>query len=388
MKLLQLVEAAAAGVGRHVIDLTEGLLARGHEVHVLYSPLRCDSVFDADLSRLKVYPQLHAMPLRIDRAPAARDFAAMYGLRRYVRRNGPFELVHCHSTKAGIVGRLGLVGHAVKRLYTPHMFYTMDPTRPLCARGAVAALEVILATLGDGVITTSDPEHRHALALGLSPSRLSQVSNGVALPRGTDTGNRQAIRRSLGIDDNDVCIGFIGRLVPAKSPLTMLESFAAHLRRSAARSKLVMVGDGPLASSLQARAESLGIQTDVVWTGARDARPLIDAFDIFALTSDSEGTPLVVLESMARGLPIVSTAVGLVPQAVQPGVNGFLAPVRGVAEIAAALDTLAADAELRRRMGSASRIRAQAFSVDRMVDETISLYGHLTHSLYHVPSPA
>src|ERR1019366_7679961 len=99
MKLLELVEAAAAGVGRHVIDLTEGLLARGHEVHLLYSTLRCDQVFIIGLRRLRAHTRLHAVPLNVRRAPSVRDILAIHPLRQYVLPQGPFEAVHCHSTK-------------------------------------------------------------------------------------------------------------------------------------------------------------------------------------------------------------------------------------------------------------------------------------------------
>ena len=93
-----------------------------------------------------------------------------------------------------------------------------------------------------------------------------------------------------------------------------------------------------------------------------------------ALTSDSEGHPLVVLEAMACGLPIVATAVGGVPETVQHGVNGFITTVRGVSEIAAALETLVRDPEMRKRMGEASRAIVQDFSIDRMVDRTVAFY--------------
>jgi glycosyltransferase involved in cell wall biosynthesis len=112
----------------------------------------------------------------------------------------------------------------------------------------------------------------------------------------------------------------------------------------------------------------------VVWLGERDAKTMMHAFDALALTSDAEGHPIVVLEALARGLPIVATSVGGIADTVHHGVNGFVAPVRGVAEIAAALETLIHDRDLRERMGHASRVIAQDFSVDRMVERTLALY--------------
>jgi len=374
MRILQLVEAAGAGVGRHGIDLTEGLLCKGHDVHLLYSPVRADGVFSADVLRLRSRLGLHVHEIPMRRGPSVADGFAIRELRRYLRLHGPFDLIHCHSTKAGFLGRLGLIGVPAKRLYTPHMFFTML-SRNFVVRRLGAALECGLSNGCDGIIAVSREEYQHALDLGISSAKLSLVPNGVRLPN-TDTAqiDRIAARRQCGLLDDETCIGFVGRLAPQKSPETMLRSFAALRHLVQQRVRLVMIGDGPLAAELRALAIDLGIEPFVTWLGQRDAKPLMCAFDIFALTSDSEGHPIVVLEAMSRGLPIVATAVGGVADTVQPGVNGFIVPVRGVREIADAIAVLVQNPDLRTRMGEASRRLVQAFSIDRMVDQTVRLY--------------
>jgi glycosyltransferase involved in cell wall biosynthesis len=124
-------------------------------------------------------------------------------------------------------------------------------------------------------------------------------------------------------------------------------------------------------------AESLGIGDRVTWLGEQNAKALMHAFDVLLLSSDSEVGPIVVLEALVRSLPVVATAVGVVSETVRHGVNGFVAPVRGVREIATALETLASDAELRVRMGKASLELFRNFSVDRMVDQTAALYSQV-----------
>jgi glycosyltransferase involved in cell wall biosynthesis len=125
----------------------------------------------------------------------------------------------------------------------------------------------------------------------------------------------------------------------------------------------------------------------VDWLGERDAKTLMHAFDILALTSDSEGHSMVVLEAMARGLPIVATAVGGVSETVRHGINGFVAPVRGVREIATALETLAGDQALRSRMGRASLELVRNFSLDRMVDQTAALYAQVVSGAWKGDAP-
>jgi len=389
MKLLELVESAATGVGRHVIDLTEGLLGRGDEVHLLYSDLRCDDVFLRNLQRIEDRDKLHVFRLPMRREPAWSDIAAVSKLRGYLRANGPFDLVHCHSTKAGLLGRLGLLGHSVKRLYTPHMLFTMDPSRHSFAKRAVGSLEIVLSKACDGIVVVSREEYAHAVGLGIDPKKLCLIRNGVPLDRAARPDlARAALRRSWGLGNHDISIGFVGRLVPQKSPETMLRSFAALPDRIRATSRLAMVGDGPLARVSRRLAAELGIEARLDWLGERDATTLMDAFDILALTSDSEGHSLVVLEAMARGLPIVATAVGGIEETVRGGVNGFVAPVRGVPEISAALETLACDPALRVRMGKASLEVVRDFSVDRMVDQTAALYGQVVSGGWKGEAPA
>jgi glycosyltransferase involved in cell wall biosynthesis len=289
--------------------------------------------------------------------------------------DGPFDLLHCHSTKAGLIGRMGLLGHPVKRLYTPHMFYTMGAIKAAPPKWAVAMLEATLSRLCDRVIAVSREEHSHALELGIPARMISLIPNGVSLDQPPlSASDRDAIRRKWRLRDAEVCIGFVGRLASQKSPQTILRSFAVLLQRTAVPVRLVMIGDGPLERSLRRLAAELRIDERITWLGECDARPLMGGFDMLALTSESEGHPLVVLEAMARGLPIVATHVGGISETVQHGVNGFIAPVRGVQEIATALEILINDPELRGRMGQASLSLSRNFSVERMVDQTVALY--------------
>jgi glycosyltransferase involved in cell wall biosynthesis len=312
------------------------------------------------------------------REPRWSDIAAVGKLRQYLERNGPFDLVHCHSTKAGLLGRFGLWRHCVKRIYTPHMFFTMGPSRHGLAKLAVGAVEALSSKACDSIVVVSREEYSHAVGLGIDPKKLCLIRNGVSL-RGAAGAEieRAVLRRNWGLRDNDVCIGFVGRLVGQKSPETMLRSFAALPHRVRATSRLAMVGEGPLSGALRRLAAELSIEAQLDWLGERDARTLMHGFDILALTSEAEGHSLVVLEAMARGLPVVATAVGGISESVRPGVNGFVAPVRGVREIAAALETLASDPALRARMGKASLELVRNFSVDRMVDQTAALYAQV-----------
>jgi len=383
VKILQFLEAAATGAGRHVVDLIEGVLARGHEVHFLYSPVRSDQVFSADLQRLKEHLNFHSAPVPVGQYPSVSDVRVAATLRHYLRRCGPFDLLHCHSTKAGLIARVGLIGHSVKRLYTPHGFLSMDLARGRRMARLAGGLERALASLCAGVVVVSREEYSHAVELGISADKLRLIPNGMVPPRSGDLAEQRSIcRRDWGLGEDDVCIGFVGRFTAVKAPDVMLHSFAAFRKRSRVPSRLVMVGNGPLATSLRGLATELGLSDEVMWLGAQDARPLMAGFDVLALTSKSEGHPLVVLEAMARGLPIVATSVGGIADTVQSGVNGFIAPPGDAGAIADALEKLANDLALRARMGKASRAISCNFSADCMVERTLAVYEEIAAGVF------
>jgi glycosyltransferase involved in cell wall biosynthesis len=193
---------------------------------------------------------------------------------------------------------------------------------------------------------------------------------------------RDALRRNWGVGPDETCIGFVGRLVAVKAPSVAIRAFAQSKFARSGAARLVVIGDGPLRAEMRLLAESLGLGPRVIWLGEQDAKTLMHGFDALLLSSDAEGNPIVVLEAMARGLPIVATQVGGISETVRPGVNGFVAPVRGVLEISSALETLAGDPALRDRMGKASLQLSRNFSVDRMVDQTAALYGQVVSGVW------
>jgi glycosyltransferase involved in cell wall biosynthesis len=142
---------------------------------------------------------------------------------------------------------------------------------------------------------------------------------------------------------------------------------------------LCMVGDGPDRVPAERDAKELGIAKSVLWTGyQRDVSPYYSMFDTLVLPSANEGTPVVAIEALAGGCPVVATRVGGVPDVVDDGEDGVLVEVGDVDAIAAALALLARDPELRRRMGERGReLVVPRYRVERLIDDVDSLYREL-----------
>lgn len=175
-------------------------------------------------------------------------------------------------------------------------------------------------------------------------------------------------------------IGTVGRLQDVKDQATLVDAFAL-LRRQLPNEKLrlVLVGDGPLRAQLEARVAALGLQDCVFLPGPRsDVAPVMRSFSLFALSSIAEGTPVTMLEAMASELPVVSTAVGGIPDLITPGVSGALVPTRDPQALAAAIAPYVHDRLLARRHGAGGRARVeQQYSMQAMLAAYVALYDEL-----------
>jgi glycosyltransferase involved in cell wall biosynthesis len=360
-------EAAGGGVGRHFLDLAEGLARRGVEVVAIYSPGRCDALFRERKAEVAGV-QFVELPLR--RAVHPADMIDLGKLIRCIRRHGPFDILHGHSSKGGALARLAGRYLKIPAIYTPHAFVTLDPTLSRMKRAIYGGVERWLARRAAGVIAVSPDEASHARALGIDAHQVYVVPNGIDGPQFP---TRDDARRKLSLSPNDLIIGFVGRLAPQKAPDVLLEAFARIADRTPS-ARLVFVGSGPLEATLRQRIDQLGLKSRVLLTGDQVATTLMPAFDIFCLSSRYEGMTYVLLEALRAGLPIVATDVGGVSLCVAEDINGIIVEPGNAAALAEALSRVSNSDATRRRFAGESLARAQRFTADRMVEQTLAIY--------------
>ena len=171
--------------------------------------------------------------------------------------------------------------------------------------------------------------------------------------------------------DDSFAIGWAGRLTEIKRPLDLVRTLAAVDGAS-----LVVVGDGDLRPALEALAAELGVADRVHLVGyVKDIGGWYSAFDAFLLTSANEGTPVVAIEALAAGVPVVATAAGGTAAVVDDGETGYLTAVGDVEALARHLQRLRDDPALRASLGETGRRRVrERFSIDRMVDDHEGVY--------------
>ena len=226
----------------------------------------------------------------------------------------------------------------------------------------------------DLLISESEASRAFLLSLGYAPERVRTVRNGVDLPELPSAAERKRARLQLGLREDEPLLLSMGRLDEQKGHSVLLDA-AARLQAQN-RPRCAVVGDGPLRDRLRRQAVRLGLERSVQLPGERaDVRAWMHAADVFVLPSLWEGLPNALLEAMALGLPTVASRVDGVPEAVTDGIEGVLVKPEDPAALAAALDSLLADAALRRRLGEAGRARvAKEFTVPAMLSGTQACY--------------
>lgn len=288
------------------------------------------------------------------------------------------DVVHCHHYSPYVYGLLAAKLTNVSVVFTEHGRLSDGP--PSTKRRFVNPL---LSLLGGRICSVSADLREHMVAEGFPARRIDVVYNGIEPGARADASQRAAARRELGVGDDALVVGTVGRLDPVKNLTAMLDAHALLLARHPA-ARAVIVGDGDERARLEARAAHLGIAHAVHFGGYRkDARALMAAFDVYLNCSSFEGVSLTILEAMAAGLPVIATPVGGNPEVVIDQETGLLVN-GGAGPLADAMSRMLVDPARRHMMGDAGRRRVQQhFSMTRMVDSYAAAYlgaHHLTPS--------
>lgn len=367
MRICYIVEAMATGVGRHVVDLAQGMSGRGHEVHVIYSPLRADPTMVAKVAAL---PGVRMHEVAMPHKPGPRDLVAMMAIWRCLVRHGPFDVIHGHSAKGGLYARMVALFDTPVTVYSPHAFITMSPR--LSSFGAVGygMVERGLSLASSRIVCTSGGEVSHARDLGIAARRLLLVHNGIC-EEGFDPPHD--LRGELGVGTDAMVVGFVGRLEEQKAPDVLVEA-AAIVCRATDAVHFAVIGKGAMETGLRAQARALGLDGRVHWLGGRFARPCIPCFDVLAMPSRYEGFPYTMLEAQRCGVPVIGTRFGGAEEILRDGFNGLVVPMEDPAALAERILDLARDPALRRRMGENARGLSSYFSIDRMCRDMEAVY--------------
>lgn len=292
------------------------------------------------------------------------DFKCYRALKNILLRIKP-DLIHLHSSKAGVIGRLAARSTGIKSLFTAHGWaFTEGAGFKQIGYGLV--VEWVMAKLGDGIIAVSSYDFELAKRFRVQSRYGNWVIQNCVYPVGRNTNPTKT---------DPVQLLNIGRMVRQKNQQVLLRAVAS-MKQSW---KLTIVGTGHLKSALEALVVELGIDDRVVFIDEPDnILPYFLEAQIFVLSSDYEGLPLSILEAMSASLPVVSTNVGGVREAVEDGTTGFLVDRGDYKMLGKKLDQLVADPNLRGEFSENTLKRYQdIFQLDKMSSKTLAVYQEL-----------
>ena len=307
-----------------------------------------------------------------------KDFKALLALMWLIFKEKP-DIVHTHSSKAGILGRV-----AAKITFVPNIIHTPHGHVFYGHFGAFASkmflwVEKLFSKFTDRMVALTDGEMDDYIRLSVcSPEKLLKIHSGVDVEQFMQSnGNMVKKRRSLGLDQNGNVLGFVGWLLPIKGPEYLLKAME-YIWQEYPETALVFVGKGDLDLDLRAQALQVSANGRVKFLGWReDIDEIMPVFDMLVLPSLNEGMGRVLVEAMAAGKPVVASRVGGIPDLVRDGETGYLVPPADEKGLADGIKKLLEDPGKAWEMGQQGRKLCQQFSLEAMIEKLDDLYSDL-----------
>lgn len=333
---LLITRSEPGGAQSHVLELMHGLsnkyellLATGEEGYLL------------DQAR-QLEIESYLLPSLKRNISLINDSAAYREISKILLITKP-DLVHTHSSKAGILGRLAAHRLGIKNVFTAHGWAFADGT-PWARKIVGIPTEHLAGKWCDRIITVSEEDKQLAIKYHIAPqNKIIVIHNGIA-----DISEDLVAKPVNTIP----ILTMVARVAPPKNFICLLDALAGIDRDYLLR----VVGDGPESGRVGEYAKSLGIEKKIQFLGSRNDVPeILNTSDIFVLSSDWEGFPISIIEAMRAGLPVIASRVGGISEAVIEGENGYLVPRRDAVSLGKAIKVLIDDASKRKKMGQKSR---------------------------------
>lgn len=295
----------------------------------------------------------------------------------YIREGG-YQLIHCHGSRANMIGALLRKPTGLPVVSTVHSDYKLDYMGRPFARLTFGAINAWALRHLDYRIGVSDAMVDLLIDRGFPPDRFYAIYNGIDFTPAPPQGDRLAYLRGLGadVDENSVVVGIAARLNPVKDMSTLIRGFAEG-HKSCPRLRLVIAGDGEERQKLEDLAKELGVEKEVTFAGwiSGGMDRFYSALDVNALTSLSETFPYALTEGARFHLATVATAVGGIPYLIDQDVNGYLFTPGDWQTLGRFLAALGNGDALRREMGEKLYEKASAkFSIQSTVDTQLHIY--------------
>ncbi|MFF2446515.1 glycosyltransferase family 4 protein [Neobacillus sp. NPDC058068] len=367
MKILYCITGAdIGGAQKHLLYLTEWFSKKGHEVHVVLGE---DGPLREELAKQEIETAVIPIPRTIK---IWEDTKAISNLFLFIKK-GKYDLVHSHSSIAGIIARLaGFLNRIDKNIYTAHGFVFTDPTLSSKKRRFYLLLEKVFSWVSTDIITVSSFDFTQGIDHGINRKKLSVIHNGIPEKQIISFTDWELLQQRLRKRDPKV-VGFVGRFASEKN-LDMLLRVASRFRGQ--NVEFWLIGDGPLYGHYQNEIKTRNLESIIKLEGNQDnVLEWMDQMHAMVITSHKEGLPYVLLEACGRGLSVISTDVGGVKEVIDPdGTKNLLVEINDDEAMCHRLTTILANDSYREEVGRYYLELASGFTVEQMCQQTEQVY--------------
>lgn len=362
MKIVYIITRSdvLGGASVHLLDLAKGMLKKGHQVHILVGG---SGAFTEILNKNDIdYTSLTHLKRELS---VQDEVLGYYEIKKQLKHLKP-DIVHCHSTKAGLLGRLAAKSLKLPVVFTAHGWAFTDGVGAKKQK-IYASIERVLSKVSDAIITVSEYDRQHGLKHTVgTPKLVTTIHNGVLdIEKPTNTTPNLVPKLIM-----------VARFEEPKDQYFLINTLA-DLPKTLDW-QLDLIGDGPNLQKCKDLVCEKRLDNKIIFHGQSfKVQELLNTADIFILISKYEGFPLTILEAMRASLPIIASDVGGVKESINAD-NGFLIPKNDRVALTDALTKLISDANLRNQLGSNSRKHYEAkFTFETMLEKTLNIYNKI-----------
>ena len=359
MKIVYIITRSdvLGGASVHLLDLAKSMINQGHQVDILVGG---NGAFTEELKKNNIsFSSLNHLKREIS---LIHDLLGFWEIKKHLKNLKP-DVVHCHSSKAGLLGRLAAKSLNLPVIFTAHGWAFTEGVSAKKQK-IYAYLERFLAKLSDHIITVSEYDRQHGFKYQVgSPELVETIHNGVPDIRMPTTKESNAVIKLI----------MVARFEDPKDQLFLIQSLLKlpkHLNW-----QIDFLGDGPNLQKCKDLVENNNLESKIIFHGQSfKVKEFLNQADVFVLISNYEGFPLTILEAMSTSLPIIASDVGGINESVT-SINGYLIPKGNLEILTHSIIELIINRDLRQQMGENSRrLYEEQFSFNIMLKKTLDIY--------------
>jgi glycosyltransferase involved in cell wall biosynthesis len=375
-KVLEIITLfSIGGATETVISITSGMISKLLKVEIVTGS---NVKYEGDM-----YEEANKLGINVITIPTLQrniniinDFITLIKLYKIIKK-GKYDVVHTHSSKAGILGRWAARFAGVNKIIHTVHGWGFNNLQTFIVNKSIIILERVTAHITTQLVCVSYQDISKGISKKIGKTgQYVVIRSGINIEKFSNSViSKEEIKSELNLCSNDYIIGTITRFSDQKAPMDTIRAFNEIVKRGYNDVKLIMVGDGPLLNESKRFSKRLGIDSKIIFTGIRNDIPtILKTFDVFVLSSRWEGLPRVIPQAIASGIPVVATMIDGNAEIIKHKQNGILVEPGNPVKLGESVIWLMKNLDEAKKMVYNAKLGLSEFDEKRMIEDTFNLY--------------